>query len=76
MTSWREGLRAAFQRLGYTVHRWPSNRFDSMRDALFLLSRAGYRPRVVIGPRDLRLRLGDVIFARRDSALLAGRSWR
>jgi hypothetical protein len=26
-------------------------------------------------PRDLRLRMGDVIFARRDSALLVDRSW-
>ena len=26
-------------------------------------------------PRDLRLRMGDVVFARRDSSLLADRSW-
>jgi len=48
MTSWRKGLRGAFRRLGYTVHRWPSNRFDGMRDALSLLCSAGYRPRIVI----------------------------
>ena len=48
MTLWRQGLRAALERLGYTVHRWPAHRFDGMRDALFLLRRAGYRPRVVI----------------------------
>jgi FkbM family methyltransferase len=48
MTAWRERLRQAVQRFGYTVHRWPANRFHAMQDALILLRRAGYVPRVVI----------------------------
>jgi FkbM family methyltransferase len=45
---WRELVRSGFERLGYTVHRWPPNRFDGMADALRLLRRAGYTPRVVV----------------------------
>jgi FkbM family methyltransferase len=33
---------------GYSVHRWPTNRFDGMEDALHLLRRAGYNARVVV----------------------------
>jgi FkbM family methyltransferase len=48
MKSGRESLRGALELLGYTVHRWPPNRFDGMKDALRLLRRAGYSPRVII----------------------------
>ncbi len=48
MNRWTERLRRALEALGYTVHRWPTNRFDGMRDALALLRMAGYAPRVVI----------------------------
>ena len=48
MSVWRTVVRSAARRLGYTVHRWPANRFDGMADALALLRRAGYRPRVVL----------------------------
>ena len=48
MTAWRESIREAFELLGYTVHRWPANRFHGMRDALRLLRRANYSPRVII----------------------------
>src|SRR5262249_4795414 len=42
MGRWSARGRAAMERLGYTIHRWPTNRFDGMRDALFLLRRRGY----------------------------------
>jgi FkbM family methyltransferase len=45
---WAELVRSVFRHLGYTVHRWPPNRFDGMPDALLLLKRAAYAPRVVI----------------------------
>jgi FkbM family methyltransferase len=48
MSPWRDTVRSAARRLGYTVHRWPANRFDGMADALALLRRAGARPRVVV----------------------------
>jgi len=41
-------VRDAIRRAGYVVHRWPINRFEGMDDALALLVRRGYRPRVVI----------------------------
>ena len=44
----REWLRRRFESSGYSVHRWPANRFDGMRDALTLLRRRGYAPRVII----------------------------
>jgi len=48
MTRLRKWLRSVFESCGYTIHRWPANRFDGMRDALVLLRRNGYAPRVVI----------------------------
>jgi FkbM family methyltransferase len=48
MSAWKEHLRRGVEALGYTVHRWPANRFDGMRDALTVLRDAGYGPRVVI----------------------------
>ena len=48
MSAWRERLRRGVEALGYTVHRWPANRFDGMRDALTVLRAAGYAPRIVI----------------------------
>ncbi len=48
MSAWRERLRRLLEAMGYTVHRWPTNRFDGMRDALVLLRDAGYTPRIVI----------------------------
>jgi FkbM family methyltransferase len=45
---WRDALRRAFIAAGFTVHRWPANRFDGMRDALVLLKKAGYELEVVI----------------------------
>jgi FkbM family methyltransferase len=34
--------------MGYSVHRWPAHRFDGMQDALLLLRRFGYSPRVIV----------------------------
>jgi hypothetical protein len=34
--------------VGYSLHRWPTNRFDGMQDALLLLRRSGYSPGVII----------------------------
>jgi len=45
---WKEAGRATLRRAGFVVHRWPGNRFDAMEDALRLLRRSGYSPRVVI----------------------------
>jgi FkbM family methyltransferase len=36
------------RRLGWTIHRWPANRFEAMEDALRLLRRARFEPRVVV----------------------------
>ena len=48
MSRLKERVRALLTTGGYSVHRWPANRFDGMRDALLLLRSAGYAPRVVI----------------------------
>jgi FkbM family methyltransferase len=48
MSPWKERLRRGFKALGYTVHRWPANRFDGMSDALTVLRDAGYAPKVMI----------------------------
>jgi len=48
MSRLRERVRAILTASGYSVHRWPANRFDGMRDALLLPRSAGYAPRVVI----------------------------
>ena len=45
---WKQAGRATLRRAGFVVHRWPGNRFDAMEDALRLLHRSGFRPRVVI----------------------------
>jgi len=44
----RDLLRAALRRAGWTIHRWPANRFDAMDDALRLLRRQGFNPAVVV----------------------------
>lgn len=44
----RDWLRAGLKSCGYSVHRWPANRFDGTADALLLLRGNGYTPRVVI----------------------------
>ena len=44
----RELFRLAVEHLGYTVHRWPANRFDGTSDVMRLLRQAGYLPRVII----------------------------
>lgn len=48
MNSWKRPLRRVLGPLGYSVRRWPTNRFDGMQDALLLLRRSGYSPRVII----------------------------
>ena len=48
MKSARESLWRVLEILGYSIHRWPVNRFDGMRDALRLLRQASYLPRVII----------------------------
>lgn len=48
MNSWKAHLRCAFGALGFTVHRWPANRFDGLHDALALLRASRYAPKVVI----------------------------
>ena len=45
---WKNAGRATLRRAGFVVHRWPGNRFDATEDALRLLHRSGFRPRVVI----------------------------
>jgi FkbM family methyltransferase len=46
--SLKNAARRMVERAGFVVHRWPGNRFQAMDDALRLLHRSGYRPRVVI----------------------------
>ena len=46
--SLKSAARRMVERAGFTVHRWPGNRFQAMDDALRLLHRGGFRPRVVI----------------------------
>ena len=103
MNSWKRPLRRVLGLVGYSLHRWPTNRFDDMQDALLLLRRSGYFPRIIIDAganvgnwtRMARsvfhhgtihlvephpacrgaLCMGDVVFVRRDSALVADRSW-
>lgn len=41
-------VRRMVERAGFVVHRWPASRYQAMDDALRLLHRSGYRPRVVI----------------------------
>lgn len=48
MRAWKSRLRRTVVALGYSVHRWPVNRFDGMLDALSLLRGRGYAPRVVM----------------------------
>jgi FkbM family methyltransferase len=44
----RSLLRALVRRLGWSLHRWPANRFDAMDDTLTMLRDWGYAPRVVV----------------------------
>jgi FkbM family methyltransferase len=44
----RRVVRRVFEAAGLTIHRWPANRFDGMRDTLTLLGRRGFAPKVVI----------------------------
>jgi FkbM family methyltransferase len=48
VSGWRGAVRRMFEAAGLTIHRWPANRFDGMRDALMLLRRSGFSPNVVI----------------------------
>jgi FkbM family methyltransferase len=48
MNSWKRHLRQVLGLVGYSLHRWPVNRFDGMQDALLLLRRSGYSPGVII----------------------------
>lgn len=48
MSRWKQRVQAMLTAAGYSVHRWPANRFDGMRDALLLLRSAGYAPSVII----------------------------
>lgn len=41
-------LRRLLEHAGYVAHRWPTTRFDGMGDALTLMGRRGYHPRVII----------------------------
>jgi FkbM family methyltransferase len=41
-------LRRMIAALGWTVHRWPANRFDAMEDALTLLGSRGYAPKAIV----------------------------
>ncbi len=45
---WRDRVRRLAARAGFSVHRWPANRFDATADALTLLQRAGYAPTRII----------------------------
>ncbi|MDO8795686.1 MAG: FkbM family methyltransferase [Vicinamibacterales bacterium] len=44
----RRWLQARLSRAGWSVHRWPSHRFDGMGDVLEMLRRQGYRPSTVV----------------------------
>jgi FkbM family methyltransferase len=48
MSVLRRLARRAAEALGYSISRWPANRFDGMRDALLLLRARGYIPAVVV----------------------------
>jgi hypothetical protein len=48
MNSWKRPLREILELVGHSLHRWPTNRFDSLQDALLLLRRSGYPPWVII----------------------------
>jgi len=37
-----KSLRRVLGLVGYSLHRWPTNRFDGVQDALLLLRRSGY----------------------------------
>lgn len=44
----KELLRRWARRGGWTIHRWPANRFEGMHDALGLLRRQGYDPKTIV----------------------------
>jgi FkbM family methyltransferase len=44
----KETIRDVAAAAGWTVHRWPSNRYDAMHESLLLLARAGFAPQCVI----------------------------
>jgi FkbM family methyltransferase len=44
----KEFAQTLARRFGWTIHRWPANRFDAMEDSLRLLRHAGFAPRVVV----------------------------
>lgn len=44
----KETIRDVAAAAGWTVHRWPSNRYDAMNESLLLLARAGFAPQCVI----------------------------
>jgi len=46
--AWKDRLRRLAARAGWSVHRWPSNRFDAPEDAFTLLRRAGFVPGRII----------------------------
>jgi FkbM family methyltransferase len=48
MNSWKRPLRPVLGLVGYSLHRWPTNRFDGMQNALLLLRRSRYSPRIII----------------------------
>jgi len=48
VSAWRSVARRVFEAAGLSVHRWPANRFDGMRDTLVLLRQRRFAPKVVI----------------------------
>lgn len=48
MSSSKRALRRVLELVGYSAHRWSTNRFDGMQDALLLLWRFGYSPGVIV----------------------------
>src|SRR5262245_18344845 len=48
MNGFRDIVRAMLESRGWVVHRWPTTRFDGMRQSLELLRARGYLPQVVI----------------------------
>jgi len=49
-------VKRVLARAGFSLHRWPPNRFDAMAETLAMLKARGYAPRLVI---DIGANVGD-----------------
>lgn len=77
-------LKRAARRVGLSVHRWPTHRFDAMRDCLMVLAQSGFVPSMVIDvganaeARSSRVAAQPCCELRRDRSRRVGRPkpWR